>query len=191
VPTLGVNVAIIQDGRILLTKRRDVPVWCLPGGGVEAGESVAEAAVREAFEETGLGIELTRLVGVYSRPDWRLEGDHVILFAARPVAGHLHEASEETTEARFFAADELPEQLLWWHHQRICDALSDGPAVAWSQQAQWPFGSLAPPQVSDLLAQRGISEQEIFRQLCGPSRPDRETLQVGGSRRNQDSTTQS
>jgi ADP-ribose pyrophosphatase YjhB (NUDIX family) len=38
-PTFGVNVAIIQDGQVLLTQRRDFPVWCLPGGGVEDGES--------------------------------------------------------------------------------------------------------------------------------------------------------
>ena len=61
---LAVIVAIIEDGKILLTKREDVEVWCLPGGGVEDGESVAEAGIREAKEETGLDVELTSLVGV-------------------------------------------------------------------------------------------------------------------------------
>jgi 8-oxo-dGTP diphosphatase len=181
-PTLGVNVAIIQDRRILLTKRRDLPVWCLPGGGVEAGESVAEAAVREAREETGLEVELTRLVGVYSRPTWQRGGDHVIVFAARYLAGRLRTASEETTAARFFNVEELPEDLLWWHRQRITDALSDGPAVAWAQQAEWPFGSVTPPQVLDLLKRQGVSLQDVLRQLCGHRRPDQETQQVGGLR---------
>jgi ADP-ribose pyrophosphatase YjhB (NUDIX family) len=65
---LGVNVAVIEDGRVLLTQREDFEVWCLPGGQVESGESLAQAAVREVREETGLHIELLRLVGIYSRP---------------------------------------------------------------------------------------------------------------------------
>ena len=66
-PILGTIVAIFKDGKVLLTKRADFEVWCLPGGGVEDGESVAEAAVREAYEETGLVVLLTGVVGVYSR----------------------------------------------------------------------------------------------------------------------------
>ena len=88
-PSLGVNIAIIRSGRILLTKREDLEVWCLPGGGVGAGESVAQAAVRESCEETGLEVQLIRLVGLYSRPGWRDGGDHVVLFAASPVGGVL------------------------------------------------------------------------------------------------------
>jgi ADP-ribose pyrophosphatase YjhB (NUDIX family) len=57
---LGVNVAVIEDGRVLLTQREDFPVWCLPGGGVDPGESLAQAAVREVREETGLEVELER-----------------------------------------------------------------------------------------------------------------------------------
>ncbi len=49
---VGVCVAIIENEQILLTKRKDFEVWCLPGGHVDAGETVAQAAVREAFEET-------------------------------------------------------------------------------------------------------------------------------------------
>jgi len=52
-PALGINVAVISEDRILLTKRDDFEVWCLPSGGVEEGESLAEAAVRETKEETG------------------------------------------------------------------------------------------------------------------------------------------
>ena len=57
-PTLGVEIAIIEAGKVLLIKRRDFGVWLLPGGGIDAGESAAEAAVREAQEETGLEVEL-------------------------------------------------------------------------------------------------------------------------------------
>ena len=51
----------MEDGRILLAKREDFEVWCIPGGMVEDGESVARAAVREIAEETGLTVELTVL----------------------------------------------------------------------------------------------------------------------------------
>ena len=53
-PGLAVIVAMIHDGKVLLTKREDFEVWCLPGGGVEEGESLAEAGIREVKEETGL-----------------------------------------------------------------------------------------------------------------------------------------
>ncbi len=66
-PGLAVNVAVIHEGKILLTKREDFETWILPSGGVEEGESLAQAAIRETKEETGLDVELTRLVGVYSR----------------------------------------------------------------------------------------------------------------------------
>ncbi len=66
---LGASVAIIQAGQILLIQREDFEVWGLPGGQVEAGESIAQAAMREARAETGLDVELTRLVGIYSLPD--------------------------------------------------------------------------------------------------------------------------
>ena len=54
--TLCVAVAILKDGRILLVKREDFEIWSLPGGHVESGESVAQAAIREVREETGLRV---------------------------------------------------------------------------------------------------------------------------------------
>ena len=64
-PSPGVCVVILQDQRVLLTLRQDFPVWCLPGGGIEPGETAAEAAVREVREETGLEVRLTRMIGVW------------------------------------------------------------------------------------------------------------------------------
>ena len=56
------------DGRILLQRRSDNGLWGLPGGSVEIGESVRDAIVREVREETGLTVEVLRLIGVYSDP---------------------------------------------------------------------------------------------------------------------------
>lgn len=64
----GVAVAIFQDEQILLTQREDFEVWCMPGGQLDSNESIAQAAMREVYEETGLEVRLTRLVGIYSKP---------------------------------------------------------------------------------------------------------------------------
>src|SRR4030066_410646 len=109
-PVLGVNVAIIQDGKVLLTKRRDFEVWCLPGGEVDSGEPLAQAATREAREEVGLEVELERLVGIHTRPQWLSCGSHVVVFAARISGGELVIQPQEVMEARFFTRDELPNE---------------------------------------------------------------------------------
>lgn len=181
-PTLGVNVAIIHDGRVLLTLRSDFPVWCLPGGAVDDGESLAQAAVREACEETGLDVALTRLVGVYSRPNWRYGGDHAILFAARPVGGRLQSETDETSDARYFDPADLPETLFWPHHQRILDAFDDVVGVAWLQDAVWPLGEDAvTAQAAHRLIERGdVSMQELMVHFGGRRRPECERLEVGG-----------
>src|SRR5688572_248553 len=85
---LAVNIAVIQDGKILLTKRDDFEAWILPSGGVEEGESLAQAAIRETKEATGLDVELTRLVGVYSRLGSWSPG-YMVLFAAKPGGGAI------------------------------------------------------------------------------------------------------
>lgn len=138
--TIGVNVAVLREGRLLLTRREDVEVWCLPGGSVDAGESIAEAAIRETREETGLEVVLSRLVGIYSMPAWRIGSPHIVLFAARPMGGTLSVDPDEVLDAGFFAPASLPEPLLWFHRQRIADALAGvGGAVAWKQEQPWPF----------------------------------------------------
>jgi ADP-ribose pyrophosphatase YjhB (NUDIX family) len=69
-PLIAVDVIIEIDGRIVLIERKNYPPgWAIPGGFVDVGESVEAAAIREMREETGLDVELTDLLGVYSRPD--------------------------------------------------------------------------------------------------------------------------
>ena len=177
---LGASVAIIRDGQILLTKRSDVEAWALPGGHVDAGESVAEAARREAREETGLEVQLTRLVGIYSLPHWVAGGNHNVLFAARPVGGLLQPQVGEVIEERYFDPHALPEPLLWWHRQRIRDALSGvGGSVAWSQKVIWPFKQAMTQQaLYDMLAQSEVSRQELFLQHFSKPESDPEDLEV-------------
>lgn len=68
--TAAVCAVILDDtGRVLLQRRADNGLWVLPGGGVEVGESASQAIVREVREETGLLIQVRRLVGVYSNPE--------------------------------------------------------------------------------------------------------------------------
>ncbi|SKD28632.1 Putative MutT/NUDIX-like protein [Mycobacteroides abscessus subsp. massiliense] len=68
--------AIVTDeqGRVLLVKRRDNTLWALPGGGHDIGESIEQTAIREVKEETGLDVEVTGLVGIYTNPN------HIVAF---------------------------------------------------------------------------------------------------------------
>ncbi len=138
-PTLGAAAVVLQNYKVLLIKRRDVEVWALPGGGLDANESVAQAAIREVAEETGIQIELTRLIGIYSRPSWRAGGDHCVLFAARPLTHTIAIQPEEVIEAGFFLSSELPEPLAWWVKKRINDALDGVTGNVRLQDAVWPF----------------------------------------------------
>lgn len=130
--TMGCS-AIIFDAareRILLTRRTDNGRWCLPGGAMDAGESVEEACVREVLEETGLQVRVTRFVGVYSTPHRITEyadGNRRQLvafsFEAEVVSGQLS-LSDETTAIDYFPFDKLDTLDLMEHHrERIADAL--------------------------------------------------------------------
>ena len=114
---LGVSV-LIEDagGAVLLELRRDCGLWGMVGGRVEAGESVATAAMRETQEETGLEVALTGLQGIYSEPEDRIvtyddNGDerHLvdIVFTGRIVGGRLA-CSPESLRLEFFTKDRLP-----------------------------------------------------------------------------------
>lgn len=117
----GVGV-IIQDraGRILLEKRKDCGMWGLPGGKIEPGETIEQAAMRESKEETGLDTQITALIGVYSDPGTRIvtyldNGDvaHLIdiILAAKITGGSLS-VSEESEDLQFFLTSNLPDDLI-------------------------------------------------------------------------------
>ena len=108
IPCVG---AVIKDdqGRLLLIKRGHAPgagLWSLPGGRIEAGETDAEALVREMREETGLAVEPGQLVGTVRRP--AQDGDVLDIrdYAATVTGGTLH-AGDDAAEARWVAPGEL------------------------------------------------------------------------------------
>lgn len=112
-----VNVAVVVrdlEGRILLEKRSDCGMWGLPGGRIEPGESITDAAAREMLEETGFQVKITRLLGVYSGPEDRIVtfSDNVvqivdILLEAEIISGILTRSSESLA-LDFFSPDSMP-----------------------------------------------------------------------------------
>jgi len=163
---IAVNVAIIQENRILLTQRDDFETWILPGGGVEEGESLARAAIREAKEETGLDVELTRLVGIYFRKG-RIFDDHIILFAARPAGGEIRCQPGETIAVEWFPFDRIPGPLSVGHERRIADAASGiGGGLCVTQEFDLPnFPNVGRQELYELRDRSGLSRQEYYLRL--------------------------
>ena len=112
---VGVGAIIIEDAHVVLVKRAHPPhqaEWSIPGGVLEVGELVRDAAIREAREETGLMVEPGELLGVYDRilrnPERRVQYHYVLIdFLCRRVAGDLTAASD-AIEVRWFRSEELP-----------------------------------------------------------------------------------
>lgn len=165
---LSVSAVVERHGRVLLVKREDYEVWDLPGGGIDAGESAAQAVVRETEEETGLRVEPTRLVGVYSCPHWHNAGDHVLVFAARMIGGALRPDPAEAVDAGFFGPDDLPQPQIWFNRRRIADAVAGRSGVACSQDAVWPFAEVDRlSQTYSLRDASGLGRAEYFARHFG------------------------
>jgi 8-oxo-dGTP diphosphatase len=124
-PKLMVDVVIPSDVGVVLIRRGSEPFkgqWALPGGFVEIGETVEEAAMREAAEETGLAVEISRLVGVYSDPDRDPRGHNVsVAFLAQVLSGQMKAASD-ASEVGVLDPDTV--ELAFDHRQIIADALT-------------------------------------------------------------------
>ncbi|MFI5865292.1 NUDIX hydrolase [Streptomyces sp. NPDC051546] len=106
------SAVVVDDaGRVLLQRRTDNGMWAPPGGRMEVGESLADCAVRETFEETGVTVEITGIVGTYSNPghvfsydDGEVRQEFSICLLARPTGGSLR-VSDESFEVAWFAPD--------------------------------------------------------------------------------------
>jgi len=113
VPSANV-VVTNDDGEILLIRRSDNGNWALPGGAMDLGESLPDAAVRETAEETGIDVEITGLIGIYTDPrhvifytsNNEVRQEFSVVFVGRPVGGTLT-TSPETTDVRWMRPDEI------------------------------------------------------------------------------------
>jgi 8-oxo-dGTP diphosphatase len=115
----------MQDDSIVLIKRKNDPFknhWALPGGIMDENETIEETAVREAKEETGLDIKLTKLIGVFSKPDRDPRGRTIsVLFSAIVTGGNL-QAADDAAEV-ITSNDFLQMNLAFDHSQMVRDYL--------------------------------------------------------------------
>ncbi len=129
-PAVAVNCVIWQsDDNVLLTRRRDNGLWCLPGGLLEEGETLASAMQREIREEIGCDIHVGPLVGVYSAPNLRLTPPArmmlIVVVAIARISNGVPAPSTEVSEVGDFNIHSLPE-LVPNHRERIFHARDIG-----------------------------------------------------------------
>ncbi len=125
-PLLTVDALIIYEEKIVLIRRKNPPfkdLYALPGGFVEVGETVEQAAMREAKEETGLDIRLIKLLGVYSDPSRDPRGHTVSVCYLAVGSGNL-KAGSDAKDTGLFSPNEMP-KLAFDHNKIIENATSD------------------------------------------------------------------
>lgn len=118
-PIIGIGATVIiynSLGQILLNHRTDTNTWGIPGGSMEPGEQIEEAAKRELYEETGLGVERLKLLNLLSGPEYFFVYPNggqmhcvIVLFEAIGVIGELSINDDESTELKYFDFNNLPE----------------------------------------------------------------------------------
>jgi ADP-ribose pyrophosphatase YjhB (NUDIX family) len=120
--TIGIFGIIFDDKqRVLLCHRRDYDLWNLPGGGMENGESPWVGLKREVTEETGLNVEITKLAGVYSKPD---KNEIVFSFICKTVGGKIT-LNDEADKIEYFEIDKIPSNTSPNQVERIRDAIKN------------------------------------------------------------------
>ena len=127
------SIVTNKEGQLLLIERHDIRTFDVPGGGIDANELPTEAAVRETFEETGLHVRPSQLLGLYH---WPNEPNAYLSFYFRcELLGGTLQTSEETPSVGFIAPDNLPTRMLPMHRQRIRHSLAhDDKQAAWHTQ---------------------------------------------------------
>lgn len=130
---VGCSAAVFDQNneRILLIRRADNGEWDVPGGYMDAGEDFSEACAREVYEETGLVVEVRRLIGIYTNPHLLLEypdGNRwqliILHFEASMIAGELT-PGDESLELRFFTPEEIETlEMGSFNRIRACDSFA-------------------------------------------------------------------
>ena len=119
-PTPTVDIIIHKDGKILLIKRKNPPFgWALPGGFVDEGETVEQAAIREAKEETGLDVQLETLLYVYSDPRRDMR-QHTLSIVFTASSKGTPVAADDATDLGYYSFKELP-KLVFDHAEIVAD----------------------------------------------------------------------
>ena len=136
---VGASALIYNEARkrILMTQRADNSRWCLPGGGMDPGESAAETCVREVMEESGLEVKVTKLVGIYTSPDIIIEYSDgnkiqpvIFSFEVEIIGGELG-LSNETIDFGWYTVAEIEAMDTLKHHlTRIHDSVKNLPEAA-------------------------------------------------------------
>lgn len=135
----AIGIIFSEDRKKILTVlRRDLPLWVLPGGGIEENETAEDAAQREVFEETGIQVSVKRAIGTYFPLNKLASTTYV--FECIPV-GTIPESlspQEETKDIAFFPIDTLPDTFFFLHKEWIEDALQNvGPVYKPLRSVTW------------------------------------------------------
>ena len=117
--TIGVFSVIISKDRVLLVKRRDLPLWDLPGGRLEEGESIFDCSIRETREETGYNVKIEKTIGSYINNE---RNDTQILLLSNIVSGSPITEGPETKQLPFFPLNRLPLNMIPARRRQIGDA---------------------------------------------------------------------
>ena len=160
----AIGIIFSQDRTaVLLIQRNDVPVWVLPGGGIEEGEAADKAAVREVFEETGLVVRIKREVAYYFPLNFL--ASETSLFECQIIAGSLKHPfcpNSEALNAAFFPLNALPRTLFPLHKEWIVDALDDSLKVQYK-----PIHSLTFAKICSLAIRYPLYALKYFLSRLG------------------------
>jgi len=181
-PTLGTNIAIFADNKVLLTLRKDFEVWCLPGGHIDQHEGFGQCAIREAYEETGLEVKLTRFVGSYNRLNWRDGLHHIHLFNAEVVGGMILPQPEEVLDIQYFPVSALPKDMFLAHRHRIIDASRNLIGVVKTEDVEWPFPHIDRAEVYHMMESSELQPADFYNKYFPSLKPEQIIIEVAGHR---------
>ena len=135
----AIGIVFSPDGKKILTVlRRDIPIWVLPGGGIEDNETPEAAIEREVFEETGVRVKVKRKVGIYFPLNRLASETFVFECEAEEQLPEIFKPQLETKQVALFAIDKLPKTFFFLHKEWLYDALhSQNPVLKPISSITW------------------------------------------------------